>query len=96
MKTRTIQGVQFTEGQCVRVDGVILRLHAITKRGLLLRPLSSAVPKSPVPSEVTHGQASASAGDSFYFPLFKHMSENHGLTLLNSEMEDILRVAKTM
>jgi len=70
MKTRTIQGVQFTEGQCVRVDGVILRLHAITKRGLLLRPLSSVTPKPPVSGQQTVKIGSASAGESFYFPLF--------------------------
>ena len=33
---------------------------------------------------------------SSYWPLFKHMSENHGLTLLDSEMEDICRVVLEM
>ncbi len=28
-----------------------------------------------------------------YYPLWKHMSDNHGLTLLDSECEDILQVA---
>jgi hypothetical protein len=29
-----------------------------------------------------------------YWPLFKHMSDKHGLTLLDSELEDIIRAAK--
>ena len=29
---------------------------------------------------------------SVYWPLFKHMADNHNLTLLDSEMEDIMRV----
>lgn len=29
---------------------------------------------------------------SVYFALFKHMAEHHGLTLLDSEMEEICRV----
>ena len=33
---------------------------------------------------------------SAYWPLFKHLSDNHGLTLLDSEMEDICRVALEM
>ena len=30
------------------------------------------------------------------WPLFKHMSENHGLTLLESEMDDIIQVVKKL
>lgn len=31
-----------------------------------------------------------------YFPLFEHMSREHGLTLLDSEMEEIVRVVRKM
>lgn len=33
---------------------------------------------------------------SAYWPIWKHMSDNHGLTLLDSECEDILQVADQM
>ncbi len=33
---------------------------------------------------------------SSYYPLFKHMADNHGLTLLDSEMEDICQVVEKM
>jgi hypothetical protein len=33
---------------------------------------------------------------SAYWPLFQHLSVNHGLTLLESEMEDICRVVEQM
>lgn len=32
----------------------------------------------------------------FYQPLFNHMSRNHGLTLLESEMQDIIAVVRPM
>lgn len=38
----------------------------------------------------------AAPNGSAYWPLFKHMSDNHGLTLLDSEMEDICRVVLKM
>ena len=38
----------------------------------------------------------AAPNGSAYWPLFKHMSDNHGLTLLDSEMEDICRVVLQM
>jgi hypothetical protein len=33
---------------------------------------------------------------SAYWPIWKHMADNHGLTLLDSECEDILQVADRM
>ena len=36
------------------------------------------------------------APGSAYWPLFKHMSQEHGLTLLDSEMEDICQVVLNM
>ena len=33
---------------------------------------------------------------SVYFPLFRHMADTYGLTLLDSEMEDICQVADEM
>lgn len=30
----------------------------------------------------------------FYYPLFQHMSHEHGLTLLDSELADIIRVCR--
>jgi hypothetical protein len=36
------------------------------------------------------------ATGSAYWPIWKHMSDNHGLTLLDSECEDILQVADQM
>ena len=33
---------------------------------------------------------------SAYWPLFKHMSDNHGLTLLDSEIDDICQVVLIM
>jgi hypothetical protein len=39
---------------------------------------------------------SRGAAGSVYFPLFQHMADNHGLTLLDSEMEDICRVVEAM
>ena len=42
------------------------------------------------------GGRCAPALGSVYFPLFKHMAENHGLTLMDSEMEDICRVVEKM
>lgn len=27
----------------------------------------------------------------YFYPLFKHMSDNHGLTLLDSELDEICR-----
>lgn len=32
----------------------------------------------------------------FYYPLFKHMADNHGLILLDSEMVDICHVVLKM
>jgi len=64
MKTRTIQGQIFSEGQTFRIGGVVVfRLHTITKRGLLLRPISSVTPTPPVPGQQTVKVGSASAGD---------------------------------
>jgi len=40
------------------------------------------------------GGRCALAPGSVYFPLFKHMADNHGLTLLDSEMEDICRAVE--
>ena len=31
-----------------------------------------------------------------YWPLFKHMADNHGLTLVDSEMQDICHVVETI
>lgn len=33
---------------------------------------------------------------SFYYPLFQHMADNHGLNLLDSEMEDIIQISKRL
>lgn len=33
---------------------------------------------------------------SFYYPLFEHMSQNHGLILLDSELADIVRVCESL
>ena len=46
------------------------------------------------PSKTTEPGDSLNRPGSVYFPLFKHMSDNHGLTLLDSEMEDICRVVE--
>lgn len=32
----------------------------------------------------------------FYQPLFDHMSREHGLTLLESEMDEIVRICKEL
>lgn len=32
----------------------------------------------------------------FRYPLFEHMSREHGLTLLDSEMDDILQVCRAI
>lgn len=46
------------------------------------------------PKCVSEREAHSSApSGSVYWELFKHMSDNHKLTLLESEMEDILQVA---
>jgi len=37
--------------------------------------------------------AEAAPCGSFYWPLWKHMADNHSLTLLDSECEDIIQVA---
>ena len=42
------------------------------------------------------GADSGAAPCSAYWPIWKHMSDNHGLTLLDSECEDILQVADQM
>lgn len=34
--------------------------------------------------------------ESHNYPLFKHMSETHNLTLLESEMDDIMRICKSL
>ena len=47
-------------------------------------------------SNVKKTAGSAAANGSAYWPLFQHLSENHGLTLLDSEMEDICRVVEQM
>lgn len=39
---------------------------------------------------------SAPCSGSAYWPIWKHMSDNHGLTLLDSECEDIIQVADQM
>jgi len=36
---------------------------------------------------------SACLAGSVYFPLFEHMSKEHGLTLLDSELAEIIRIA---
>lgn len=33
---------------------------------------------------------------SFYYPLFQHMADNHGLNLLDSEMEDIVQISERL
>jgi hypothetical protein len=33
---------------------------------------------------------------SFHYPLFHHFSVNHGLTLLDSELDEICRIVKTL
>lgn len=38
----------------------------------------------------------AAPSGSGYWPIWKHMADNHGLTLLDSECEDILHVADQM
>lgn len=46
------------------------------------------VPSCPVPVDKIPG--------GWYWPLFKHMSDAHGLTLLDSEMEEIRLVVLKM
>ena len=49
--------------------------------------------------EANNGQrqpALSPATCSAYWPIWKHMADNHGLTLLDSECEDILQVADQM
>ena len=61
---------------------------------------NSRKPKRPAKAKTSQtakrkGDSRAAHG-SAYWPLFKHMSDNHGLTLLDSEMEDICRVVLQM
>ena len=42
------------------------------------------------------GQALGAATCSSYWELWKHMSDNHGLTLLDSECEDIIQISDQM
>jgi hypothetical protein len=61
---------------------------------------TSRKPKRPAKAKTSRtakrkGDSRAAHG-SAYWPLFKHMSDNHGLTLLDSEMEDICRVVLQM
>lgn len=34
--------------------------------------------------------------ESYYWPLFSHLSEQHGLTLIDTEMDDIVNIVKGM
>jgi len=47
-------------------------------------------------SRATRNRVALHRAGSAYWPLFKHLSDNHGLTLLDSEMEDICRVVLEM
>ena len=52
--------------------------------------------KAKQPSKLPAIPPLAQAAGSVYYPLFKHMCDNHGLTLLESELEDIRIVARQM
>ena len=41
-------------------------------------------------------RAKATPTGSVYFPLFEHLSREHGLTLLDSELAEIVRIAATL
>ena len=62
--------------------------------------MSGATPelmsKASVTEKLADVNASAPCPGSAYWPIWKHMSDNHGLTLLDSECEDILHVADEM
>lgn len=54
---------------------------------------------TPIPSQETHAEASEPRAPvlglvpgSVTYALFKHMAEEHGLTLLESEMSEIVRI----
>lgn len=44
--------------------------------------------------KTTAGPPLSGAPGSVYLPLFEHMAQNHGLTLLDSELEDICLAAE--
>lgn len=67
----------------------VLKLHT---------PDRPPVTSERAPSELKANSArcSVSVGSppcSFYYPLFEHMSREHGLTLLDSELAEIARIA---
>lgn len=46
--------------------------------------------------DLAKGDKKPQTRNSFYWPLFEHMSNHHGLTLLDSELEDIVQVVKQL